>query len=45
MELTKEIKDLKEKGVSYRNIAKQLNISLGKVQRALSVSIQSDKNA
>ena len=35
MDITQEIKDLKEKGVSYRSIAKQLNVSLGRVQRSL----------
>ncbi len=45
-----KIKTLKEKGLSYRKIASELNISLGRVQRSLnkiridtlSVSIQKD---
>ena len=40
--LEQQVKDLKTEGLSYRQIAEQLNISLGKVQRILNngVSIQ-----
>lgn len=36
--LIKQVEVLKESGLSYRDIAKKLNISLGKVQRILTVS-------
>lgn len=38
--LKKRVESLKDEGLSYRQIAERLEISLGKVQRILSVSIQ-----